>query len=242
MPTITYFPPDETISYSDQMNTLSYENNTLSWKSLSTTNKTAYLRQDIAILYVDGLFKGVMNTWKRSSETIDFQKDLPSVRSGIYESLSYHYSETHTDNNIRSASSTGYSSLHIECTKNDCQQVASDDETNLKDLFKNKELQHQWDELLTYFSIDEDVFEKLKLTQLYQYNDTPLPTLSQDQTDNVINHLWEGLYANYIIELMETKEHQKAHYMPLVLYKEDEIRILYELNGRKEQLIQKINK
>lgn len=238
VPTITYFPPDQTVTFQEQNNELDYANNQLHWKTTSTTSEPTYLRQDIAMLYRDGVFLGFTNQWKSNQQTLTFEHLFSKPSSGIYESISYHYSETHNNDDIRSAALMDYSFLQLDCVNTNCQVESN----QLKDsVHYNNKVQHHWDELIAHFSIDKHLFTKMSITHLFRYKDQPLPTLSQQETDKVINQLWEGIYANYIIALMDTNEKQRAHYIPLVLIKNDEIQILYEINGKKEQLIQKIN-
>ncbi len=240
VPTITYFPPDQTVTFQEQNNELDYTNNKLHWKTISTTSKPTYLRQDIAMLYRDGVFLGFMNQWKTNHKTLSFEHLFSKPKPGMYESISYHYSENHNNDDIRSAALMDYSYLQLDCATTNCHVEQSGDQLS-DSMHYNKKVEHHWDDLMAYFSIEEQLFTKMSMTHLFRYKDQPLPTLTQQETDDVINHLWEGIYANYIIALMDTNEKQRAHYIPLVLMKSDEIQILYEINDKKEQLIQKIN-
>lgn len=244
VPTITYFPPDESVHFDEANNSLSYENNTLYWQSTSTTNKRTYLRQDLSLLFVNGYFKGFMNSWKRNEETIEFKEIINDPSPGLYTSISYHYGETQTDKHIRSQASMSSSALLLDCTNDPC--VSLEPHTNMSPTIDQEtalltDLHRHWQQLADHFQIDITQFDQIALTDLVKYRDEPLPPYTQEKTDEIINHLWEGLYANYFVVLMETPEEEGNHMMPLLLYAKDELYILYELHGKKEQLIQRIS-
>lgn len=243
IPTITYFPPDESISFTKANNSLNYGHHGLYWASNSSTNQATYLRQDLSLLYVNGYFKGFMNTWKRNATLIEFEELIKRPSTGLYNSISYHYSESQTDNHILSQATMSSSALFMDCTKQPC--VSSDlytktSPTHLIESGLLLDLHTHWRQLINHFNIDVTEFDQIALTDLARYRDEALPSYSQEKTDDIINHLWEGLYANYFVELMETPEEEREHFMPLILVAHDKLYVLYELHGKKEQLIQRI--
>lgn len=238
MPVITYFPPNDHIYFTNTTNSLLYTNNTLSWNVSSSTNKKTYVRQDVSLLYKDGLFKGYMNIWKNPGKQLQIHKDFPYPQSGLYESISVHFSEFHRDQEIFSTAEMNGVSLQLDCKKQSCTEI---DLENFSFTNQTSPIQTHWSELMTYFNVEKEEYTSIALSALEKYAHTPLPSFTQEETDAIILHLWEGLYANYVVGIMETSEQKRAHYMPLVLFNHDEIKILYEINGKKEQLIQKIS-
>lgn len=241
IPTITYFPPDETIHFADNNTQLRYVDNQIFWDVISTTNQATYLRQDLSLLYLNGHFKGFINKWAENDQTIHGTKTIRHIHSGVYESISYHYSENHRNNNIRSAATMSYATLTMNCYSNNT--CSSNDHKADKPLLKNDswmDVEHHWNHLLAYFTIDKKQYDLFSITELFMFESRPLPSHTQKETDDIMHHLWEGLYENYFLELMETDEQRRKHIIPLIAYKDDEIRIFYEINGKKEQLIQKI--
>ena len=66
--------------------------------------------------------------------------------------------------------------------------------------------------------------------------------MSQQETDVLIGRLWEGIYKNYVIQASESSENQLESYIPLILIDKQNthLYVLFELNGGREQLIQRI--
>src|SRR5690625_7176887 len=84
----------------------------LIWTSHSKSERPLYLRQDVALLYEDGLFKGVQSKWIVDDATILLEKDVPVHQQRLYQSISYHYGEIHQLNKkINSIGKMSYSKL-----------------------------------------------------------------------------------------------------------------------------------
>ena len=66
--------------------------------------------------------------------------------------------------------------------------------------------------------------------------------MSQQETNVLIGRLWEGIYKNYVIPASESSENQLESYIPLILIDKQNthLYVLFELNGGREQLIQRI--
>ena len=66
--------------------------------------------------------------------------------------------------------------------------------------------------------------------------------MSQQETDVLIGRLWEGIYKSYVIPASESSENQLESYIPLILIDKQNthLYVLFELNGGREQLIQRI--
>lgn len=207
IPVITYFPPDDEIYFTNNTNTLTYANNTLTWNISSSTNQKTYVRQDVSLLYKDGVFKGYMNIWESKGQQLHIHKDFTNPQSGLYQSISFHYSEFHRNQDIFSTAEMNGVSLQLDCNKTSCSES---DSTLSPFMSKMPPIQTHWNELITYFNLEKSDYTIIALTELEKYANSPLLSFTQEDTDAIILHLWEGLYANYIVEIMNTRE-QKGH-------------------------------
>src|SRR5699024_3873784 len=54
-----YFPIDNKLTFDDATTTLSYDekNNYINWNSYSSSSEPTYLRQDVALIYENGILK-----------------------------------------------------------------------------------------------------------------------------------------------------------------------------------------
>src|SRR5699024_135037 len=56
------------------------------------------------------------------------------------------------------------------------------------------QLKTYWNQLFKHFRIQTENYHLVPLTELYKYTETNLPSLSREETEQVIGRLWEGLY------------------------------------------------
>lgn len=230
-PVITYFPIDKESTFELAETTLetniSSDNSSkyVTWISKSISKAPLYLRQDISLLYDNAIFKGVLNGWKQNNRTIELKNSFNFTGHENFQAISFHYGEVHKNNDIKSVYKMSHDQLH-----SDEKQIDVDDQ-----------LMKHWIELLTYFEIDPSFYEMIPLTDLYIYGGQTLPSLTQDETDKVIGQLWEGLYKNYAVPLLQQKDKLAGHYVPLILFakQSNHLFVLFEWNDEKIKLIQK---
>ena len=112
---------------------------------------------------------------------------------------------------------------------------------NLLERTTKQQLLFHWNQLFNHFDIDADSYLAVPIPSLNKYNDNPLPSMSQAQTNQIIGQLWEGLYKNYIIPAANSKKKQENSFIPIVLFdkQQDHLFVLFELNGKKQKLIQR---
>ena len=86
-PAITYFPPAEEFNFDEASTnlTLHEEGKEIIWTSNSKSNDTLYLRQDISLLYMNGIFKGVQSKWERQVDKIHLKKMFPYKNKGYMQ-------------------------------------------------------------------------------------------------------------------------------------------------------------
>lgn len=247
--TMTYFPPDQHSSFIVNKNSLSLLNDELVWEIESKTNENNYLRQDVALIYENGQFKGVINLWKQNENLLQKQKWIPHNGNKFYDTISFHHGEIHHDNDrITSIQKMTKNSIYVYETNS---QIVSFKHAQTKNEQKIKEsldernnqiLAIYWQRLIDHFQLDQSKYIAIPLTKLVKFNDEKLLSLSERETYRVIGQLWEGLYKNYIIDVLNEKTHDIPHYMPLILIAKDltHLHVIYELNGEKKLLKQKI--
>src|SRR5574342_984463 len=99
--TITFFPIDESVHYQTANTTLTLlkdkKNNQhqVDWKVNSALDREAYLRQDLGLLFINGLLKGKVATWEQDTSDLSQEDIISTGESGRYDAITFHYSELH---------------------------------------------------------------------------------------------------------------------------------------------------
>lgn len=255
LPAITYFPIDEKNTFEDAHSELEFthRNNNdsydVTWTSSSKSSQSMYLRQDASLLFANGRLRGIRSKWVEDTASIQLKEKLHSKDDNFFQIISYHHGEIHyPDDEIKSIQHMSHDALYVikSATNkfNAFRSPENDEESNKKSEFDKatkKQLLYQWKQLLTHFNINEASYIAVPLTHLYTYNEKELPGTTQEETDQIIGQLWEGLYKNYIVPAANTKKNTSPNYVPLILFDKDQshLIVLFELNGKKEKLIQK---
>jgi len=256
-PAITYFPPAKDVEFSYAYTKLippvdaSMEGKyRVDWTSTSKTNEEVYLRQDVSLLFYNGCLTGAQSSWREKTSTLKMT-EYPSLKgNSLLESISFHYGEIHEKpNQIKAIQKMSKANLYIEAGKNrpftlhTFEVPSTDEEHDFQKKIDSKvkqDLLYYWNNLASELNIDLNDFTAIPLTSLANYENKALPGLSKKKSAEVISKLWEGLYKQYIIKALTEKNPQSC--MPLVLIKKDneQLQVIYKLNGRTEQLLQKI--
>src|SRR5690625_653661 len=99
VPAITFFPIDEKMKFDFAQTNLKLEPNNqeqLIWTSHSKSERPLYLRQDVSLLYEDGLFKGVQSKWIVDDANILLEKDVTDHKQRSYQSIYYYDTDMRT--------------------------------------------------------------------------------------------------------------------------------------------------
>ncbi|SFD54170.1 hypothetical protein SAMN05216238_102134 [Lentibacillus persicus] len=253
-PAITYFPEDATVDF-DQTSTVlklisettrdSYE---MLWKSQSVSEQKLYLRQDASLLYKNGQLMGIRSKWKENTDLISIKEKFSGEDSNFFQSISFHHGEVHyPDDQIKSIHQMTYDQLYVIDSPGtrlkSFKSAADDAEKEWAELLNHtteQQLKHHWKQLMEHYTIDENAYWKIPLSDLNKFNNEPLPSLTQEQTNQIMGQLWEGLYKNYILKLSNTDAKKVNSFIPLILFdkNKDHLLVLFEWNGKKERLIQ----
>lgn len=254
--TITYFPPDQEGSFKKtktEIDAEKEENNKtydVNWKTHSNSNKNAYLRQDVSLLFANGRLKGVASKWKEDDDTIHLKKQLRGESSNHYQSISFHHGEIHDpDEEIKSIQHMSDAELYVVDTPDGQIESFSVPGSHLAaewkdklDLSTKQQLLYHWNKLMKHFQIDKTDYNSIPLTALSRYNEENLPNMSQKETDQVLGRLWEGLYKNYIVPVSSEESDRSSSFVPIVLVAKDKshLLVLYQLDGKMQKLIQQL--
>lgn len=248
--TIKFFPFDEEVTIENASTNITLNGGSdIIWTIKSNSSEPSFLRQDVSLLYENGKFKGVHSQWKQNIAELEASYRFPSTYSAKIEAISFHHAELHRyQDQITSAQKMTYEQAYL-VKENETYNLFKEPENKKETTWKEKldqmterQLKFHWNQLMNYFQIDKDQYILIPLTDLSLYENNPFPNLNQTETNEVIGKLWEGLYKNYILRLRESENQYKEHYEPLVLVAKDgtHLLVLFELNGEKQQLIQRI--
>ncbi|WP_077621504.1 hypothetical protein [Sediminibacillus massiliensis] len=254
---IKYFPPDESQSFSS----FSTEINMLSQTDLdeydiqvisdSTMEAPIYLRQDVSLLYVDGRLKGILSKWKENAQSISQESTIHGEDSSHFQAITLHHGEVHyPDDKIKSIQAMSYDELYVidspysplESFSKPVNPTQVEWKKTL-DHATNQQLSYFWRQLIADYKIPSNSYTIVPLTELYQFQSTPLPNLTQEKTNQVIGQLWEGLYKNYILGVSQsqTETNPLNTFIPIILFDNNgkHLIVLYRDNrGKNQQLIQ----
>lgn len=254
VPSITYFSMDQETTFKEagtQLEMISEKTNDsyeITWKVHSKTDGILYLRQDASLLFSNGILRGIRSKWIENTDSILIKENFFDEDSSHYQSISIHHGEAHyPDDEIKSIQKMTYDQLYVIDSPN----TALDSFKTPKNKYEaewatllehttNQQLKYSWKQLINYFHIDYDAYFTVPLTQLYSYNTEALPTFTQDETNQIIGQLWEGIYKNYIVNAKSTENNHLNSYIPLILFDKhnQHLIVLYEINGEKKKLIQ----
>ncbi|MQR95590.1 hypothetical protein [Fictibacillus phosphorivorans] len=256
---ITFFPIDNTFSFTEAKTNLSFLNGNpsdyeLLWKVRSVTSKRVYLRQDIAMIFENGRLNNKMTEWKTSADGIDLEKDVVSSVPALWEAISYHQGEIHlSEEKYRSVQRMSNDYLYaaklsrtfsgFKIPKDNTERKAKND----LDEKTNKYLQQTLSQTTNFYQINLDDYNVISLESLTDYNNKPLSGFSLSKSQEIIGKLWEGLYKNYFLGIT-TKNGQRispiGSSMPFILVSKDKkyLFVLFQTtSGENIQLIQYIS-
>ncbi|NKE05091.1 hypothetical protein [Mesobacillus selenatarsenatis] len=241
--TITFFPLNEAVKYKSANTSLHLQkdkkNNKhiVDWKVQSTLDQKAYLRQDMGLLFVNGLLKGKFAKWEQETAGVEQQDFISSGESAKYDAITFHYSELHGDGDkITSAQGMSDDMLYVIDSPFSPLQSFS--------VAKSKQ-EKEWKKVLDQ-SVSNRLSKSLKkaektfgfrvenyivvpLDTIRQYEDQPLNGFTQKETANIIGKLWEGLYKNYYLGIKKgdgTVVDPIDSTMPLILVSKDKSHLL----------------
>jgi len=250
-PAVKYFPLDENVTFHKAETDLNVlpKNHEIEWAIESTSSETAYLRQDISLLYENGKFKGVQSKWRQHLNHLELNERFYQPKNSLLQAISFHHGEIHyPDDQIYSIQKMTSNQLYfvmengkIHAFRESSNPFERAWEKKLNRM-TDERLTNHWNELIDHFDIDIEGYDSFPLTDLVKYENKNLPGRNEKETMKVIGQLWEGLYKNYIILLADENNVHASHYVPLILVAKnnDHLLVFFELNNKKQKLIQKL--
>ncbi|GAB2573389.1 hypothetical protein [Gracilibacillus alcaliphilus] len=243
--TIQYFPPDEAAHFVEAATELSLSEDTeqdseqIKWHSHSASNQKMYLRQDISLVFKNGYLFGIQSIWKQNEAKITLDSDFPADKNTLLQSISYHHGEIHyPKEEIRSIQQMSADHLYLTEELVSFKKATPDQQPwqDQLDQATRQRLQTTWKQWMADQQIDVDQYDQVPLIDLIQFQRHPMQGFTQAETDQIMGQLWEGLYRNYLIPLIDDNNLTKVN-MPLILLsvKHDHLLVLYNTPDQQVQ-------
>ncbi len=238
----TYFPTDQNANFKATETSLtligqSSKGYTILWRTGSVLDRKAYLRQDISLLFGNGiLIDSIGKEWKQQTDKINLEKKITQKDSANYKAISFHHGEIHSNESITSSQKITHDELYVLNSKfstlQSFHQPASTEEQEWKKVIDNlieKRLQVSLENAQKTLKIDPQHYTIFPLTDIYQYEEKPLQGFSTQETREIIGRLWEGLYKNYFLGISKkdgTTTDPRGSTIPLILISKDKSHLL----------------
>jgi hypothetical protein len=240
---ITYFPIDSKVSFKDANTTLtlfsqnSKDQYSLQWKTTSTLDRMAYLRQDVGLLFSNGKLIGKLGLWKENIKRITQDKIVTQKDSAFFQALTFHHAELHENEaKILSAQTMSRVQLYVIHTPFSpltiFQKAQSKEEVEWKETLDQKTnqlLKKSWYKGIQSYSINLSRYHFYPLTQFYFKPHETIAGFSEEQTNKIVGNLWEGLYKNYFLGIKKadgTIVNPIGSTIPLILLAKDQTHLL----------------
>ena len=241
--TITFFPIDESVQYRMANTTLTLLNtkqnnqHQVDWKLSSTLDREAYLRQDLGLLFVNGVLKGKTAKWEEDTANLTQEQIISTGESARYDGITFHYSELHGPNDIiTSAQRMSEDMLYVIDSRfsplRSFRTPKSNQEREWKKVL-DKSMDNRIHKTLAKaaktYQIDTNSYNIIPLNELRKYEDQPFPGFNQGETAVILGRLWEGLYKNYYLGIKKsdgTVVDPIDSTMPLILVSKDKSHLL----------------
>ena len=171
------------------------------------SDRKAYLRQDISLLYANGLLVGKMGKgWKQNTDTINLQENIQYQESANFKSISYHHAELHENGHITSVQSITKDELYVvdsNFSPLNSFRTKSTDEKEWRDVLDKlteERIKHSYDKAVeTYAIYGESLLCIFADTVLANLLISRLPGFSIEDSRKIIGRLWEDIYKNYFL-------------------------------------------
>lgn len=210
----TYFPTDPNAFFHTADTSLSLLENTedgykIEWRIHSLLDRKAYLRQDIGLLYVNGLLKEkIGKSWKQFTDKINLKKAITNKEAANYKAISFHHAEIHTNQEITSSQKLSHDELYVLDSNfsplHSFRQPISKEEKDWKNMI-DELINKRFEDALVLaekkYQIEPERYTIVPLTEIYRYAEKPLLGFTAKETNEIIGRLWEGLYKNYFLSI-----------------------------------------
>jgi hypothetical protein len=241
--TITFFPLNDTVQYKSAGTALILQkdkkNNQhlVDWKVYSTLDQAAYLRQDMGLLFVNGLLKGKLAKWEQDTADLIQEEYISYGESARYDAITFHYAELHGDGDrITSAQRMSDNMIYVVDSPFSPLQSFTIAKSNQEQEWKKVLDQSVKNKLNQSLRRAENTFRfkasnylVIPLDTIRRYEDQPFKGFTQKETASILGKLWEGLYKNYYLGIKKsdgTTVDPIDSTMPLILVSRDKSHLL----------------
>lgn len=221
----------------------------------SETTTPAFLRQDISLIYTNGVLIGLLYGWEENLAFFEQNITIRGEGSARYDVITFHHAEIHySDNQITSKHAMSQDQVYILSSAFPSSSFFREAQTNTQtqwqrilDYAIKEQWTYQWNYLIQYFNIDHSQYELIPFTQLPIFQTVPLPNFSQAETDQIIGRIWDGVYRHYVLGLTNSPDKPlspEGSTLPVLLLAKDRshLKILFRASeGQEVQLIQQIH-
>ncbi|MBU5213419.1 hypothetical protein [Heyndrickxia oleronia] len=212
----------------------------LTYHLYSELDRSAYLRQDIGLLYRNGKLATIigLKNWKQYSANLNQNDLIKDNDTAFYQAISYHYGEIQENSNITSVQTMSMDSLYVIKSKysqtfNSFHIPQSELEKEWQDTLKpyiDNQLNAIWNKGMNELDINRHQYNLvIPLTELSTYKHKPLPGFTKRKSEEMIGKLWEGIYKNYLFGIKTEEGTSISPYgstIPLLLFNRDKTEIL----------------
>ena len=241
--TITFFPLNDSVQYKSVSTSLALQKDkkndkhTIDWKMQSSLDQEAYLRQDMGLLFVNGLLKGKAAKWEQDTADVYQEDFISNGESARYDAITFHYSELHGDGDrITSAQRMSDDMLYVIDSPFSPLQSFSVAKSKQEKEWKNvldqsvsNTLNKSLNKAEKTYGFKAANYIVIPLDTIRQYEDQPLKGFTQKETANIVGKLMEGLYKNYYLGIKKsdgTVVDPIDSTMPLILVSNDKSHLL----------------
>lgn len=238
----TYFPIDPSASFQTADTSLSLKPTknkqyVVEWSADSVLDRKAYLRQDITLLYVNGVLAGKSGkTWKQYASAIKTTGKAALQDSAYFQVISFHHAELHENEQITSVQAMTHDELYVIDSSfsplSSFRRAVTAEEKEWKallDKLTDEKIKAVIAQAVRTYSLPVDNYTMFFLTEFSSYTDKPLPGFSDKESSAIIGRLWEGLYKNYFLGIRKEDGTYAEPYgstIPVILMAKDQSHLL----------------
>lgn len=247
---ITYFPIDPKVAFKEVSTSIRlvkatpHEKFKINWKTYSILDRTAYLRQDVSLLFINGRLAGKQAKWKQNTSILTQEDQVSGKNSATLQALTFHYAELHeNENHIFSSQQMSADRLYIihspiiRMHSFRIPQSAEEKEWKEElDKQTSQLLEHSFAKGIKYFSINPSEYTAIKLTELHSIK--IFPGFTGTETKRIMGNLWEGLYKNYFLGIRKADGNRInpiGSTIPVILLAKDKTHLLVLTQTAKEE-------
>lgn len=172
----------------------------------SILNQKSYLRQDFSLLFQNGRLKEFANDWKQNTDRISQKTTIKAHESSLFQSITIHYAEIHTDNDTPSSSfKLTDSNLFVIASRYGPIKSFQTPETDEQKEWaftlssvSNSRLAKVLDRYTNNQKFDITKYQVVPLTKLLTEEKNLLAGYSDQKRLEITEKLWEAFYSLYV--------------------------------------------